>query len=44
MAIYCKVKLKTSEKWGNVTSPDDLLKHGIDFDYKQMDCAKMLNI
>jgi len=39
-----KAKLKTSEKWGTVTSPDDLFKQGIDFDYKQMDCSKILNI
>jgi len=25
------------------TSPDDLFKHGIDIDYKQMGCGKMLN-
>ena len=36
-------KLKTSEKWVTVTSPDDLFKHGIDVDYKQMDCDKILN-
>ena len=33
-----KAKLKTSEKWVTVTSPDDLFKHGIDVDYKQMGC------
>jgi len=38
-----KAELKTSEKWVTVTSPDDLFKHGIDFDYKQMDCGKILN-
>jgi len=39
-----KAKLKTSEKWVNVTSPDDFFMNGIDFDYKQMDCGKILNI
>jgi len=39
-----KAKLKTSEKWITVTSPDDLFKHGIDVDYKQMGCDKILNI
>jgi len=38
-----KAKLKTSEKWVAVTSPDDLFTHGIDFDYKQVDCGKILN-
>jgi len=38
-----KAKLKTSEKWVTVTSPDDLFKHGIDVDYKQMGCGKILN-
>ena len=33
-----KAKFKTSEKWVTVTSPDDLFKHGIDVDYKQMGC------
>jgi len=37
-----KAKLKTSEKWVTVTSPD-LFKHGIDVDYKQMGCDKILN-
>jgi len=32
-----KAKLKTSEKWVTVTSPDDLFKHVIDVDYKQME-------
>ena len=41
-----KAKLKTTEKWVTVTSPD-LFKHGIDVDYKQIGCepnstAKML--
>jgi len=35
-----KAKLKTSEKWVTVTLPDDLFKHGIDIDYKQMGCGK----
>jgi len=39
-----KAKLKTSEKWGTVTSPDDLFKHGIDVGYKQIGCGKILNI
>jgi len=38
-----KAKLKTSEKWVTVTSPDDFFKHGIDVDYKQMGCGKILN-
>ena len=38
-----KAKLKTSEKWVIVTSPDDLFKHGIDVDYKQMGCGEILN-
>ena len=38
-----KAKLKTSEKWVTVTSPYDLFKHGIDVDYKQMGCGKILN-
>jgi len=38
-----KSKLKTSEKWVTVTSPGDLFKHGIDVDYKQMGCGKILN-
>ena len=38
-----KAKLKTSEKWVTVTPPDDLFKHGIDIDYKQMDCGKIFN-
>jgi len=38
-----KAKLKTSEKWVTVTSPDDLFKHGIDIDYKQMNCGKTLS-
>jgi len=38
-----KAKLKTSEKWVTITSPDDLFKHGIDVDYKQMGCGKTLN-
>jgi len=37
-----KAKLKTTEKWVTVTSPDDLFKHGIDVDYKQMGCAQIL--
>jgi len=39
-----KAKLKTSEKWVTVTSPDGLFKYGIDVDYKQMGCGKILNI
>ena len=38
-----KAKLKTAEKWVTVTSPDDLFKHGIDVNYKQMGCDKILN-
>ena len=38
-----KAKLKTSEKWVTVTSPDDLFKHGIDIYCKQMDCGKTLS-
>jgi len=39
-----KAKLKTSETWVTITSPDDLFKHRIDADYKQMGCGKTLNI
>ena len=39
-----KAKLKTSEEWVTVTSLDDLFKHGVDIDYKQMDCDKILSI
>ena len=35
-------KLKTSENWFTVTSPD-LFKHGIDVDYKKMGCGQILN-
>ena len=38
-----KAKLKKSEKWVTVTSPDDLFKHGIDVEYKQMGCGEILN-
>jgi len=38
-----KAKLNTTEKWVTVTSTDDLFKHGIDVDYKQMDCGEILN-
>ena len=38
-----KAKLKTSEKWVTVTSPDDLFKHGIDVNYKQMGCGEILS-
>ena len=38
-----KAKLKTTENWVTVTSPDDLFKHGIDVDYKQMGCGEILN-
>jgi len=38
-----KAKLKTSEKWVTVTSPDDLFKHGIDVYYKKMGCGEKLN-
>jgi len=38
-----KAKLKTSEKWVTVTSPDDLFQHGIDVDYKKMGCGEILN-
>jgi len=38
-----KTKPTTSEKWVTVTSPDVLFKHGIDVDYKQMGCGKILN-
>ena len=31
-------------KWVTVTLPDDLFKHGIDIDYKQMDRGKTLNL
>ena len=37
-----KAKLKTTEKWVTITSPDDL-KHGIDVDCKQMGCGEVLN-
>jgi len=33
-----KAKLKTTEKWVTVTSPDDTFKHGIYVDYVQMGC------
>jgi len=36
-------QIETSEKWVTVTSPDDLFKHGIGIDYKQMDCGKIFN-
>jgi len=39
-----KAKLKTTEKWVTVTSPDDLFKHRIDVDYEQMGCDKILSI
>jgi len=39
-----KAKLKTSEKWITITSPDDLFKHRIDVDYKQIGWGKILNI
>jgi len=38
-----KAKLKTSEKWVTVTSPDDLFKHGIDVDYEKMGCGEVRN-
>jgi len=38
-----KAKLNTSEKWVAVASPDDLFKHGISVDYKQMGCGEILN-
>jgi len=38
-----KAELKTTEKWVTVTSPDDLFKRGIDVDYKQVSCGKILN-
>jgi len=38
-----KAKLKTTEKWVTVTSPDDLFKQGIAIDYKQMGCGEILN-
>jgi len=39
-----KAKLKTTEQWVTVTSSDDLFKHGIDVDYEQIGCGKILNI
>ena len=39
-----KAKLKSTEKWVTVTSPDDLFKHRIDVDYKRMGCDKILSI
>jgi len=39
-----KAKLKATEKWVTVTSPDDLFKYGIDDDFKQMGCDKILSI
>jgi len=39
-----KAKLKTTETWVAVTSPDDLFKHGIDVDFKQIGCDKILTI
>ena len=39
-----KAKLKATEKWVTVTSPDDLFKYGIDVDFKQMGCDKILSI
>jgi len=41
--VNITAKLKTSEKWVAVTSPDDLFKHGIDVDYKQIVCGEILN-
>ena len=38
-----KAKLKITEKWVTITSPDDLLKHGVDVDCKQMGCGEVLN-
>jgi len=38
-----KDKPKTSEKWVTVTSRGDLFNHGIDVDYKQMGCSKILS-
>ena len=38
-----KANLKTTEKWGTITSPDELLKHGIDVDRKQLGCGEVLN-
>ena len=37
-----KAKLKTTEKWVTVTSPDDLFKHRIDVDYKRWAVTKYL--
>jgi len=39
-----KAKLKISEKWVTVTSPDDLSKRRIDVDHKQIGCGKIFNI
>jgi len=39
-----KAKLKTTEKWITVTSQDDLFKPGIDIDYEEIDCGKILGI
>ena len=40
-----KAKLKTTDKWVTVTSPEDLFKHEIDVDYyQQMGFGKILNI
>jgi len=40
---HIKAKLKTSEKWVTVTSPNDLFEHGIYVDCKQMGCGEILN-
>ena len=39
-----KAKLKTTEKWVAITSPDDVFKHGIHTDLKQMERDKLLSI
>jgi len=38
------ILLKTTKKLITLTSPDDLFKHGIDIDYKEMGCGKTLGI
>jgi len=38
-----KAQLKISKKWVTVTSPDNLIKHGIVVDDEQMSCGKILN-
>jgi len=49
MAIYTrnrntKSKLKITEKWITIASPDGLFNHGIDVEAEQMGCEKLISI